>query len=77
MSLRFKEEEFTLRCKSVTIVEGETPYINMVVCKPEGMEDLLLVIRDNNVEKLNTPLLERLVRGELQLEVKADKLKEE
>lgn len=62
MSLYYNETEFTLVCKSVTIVEGNTPYINMVVCRPNGREELLIVIKDGNVEKLNQPLLEELVR---------------
>ncbi len=77
MSLLYYETKFTLECKSVTIVEGNAPYMNVVVCKPEGKDELLVVIKDGNVEKLNLPLLEKLVKGEVQLEVSMSKETEE
>lgn len=77
MSLYYNETKFALVCKSITVVEANEPYINVVVCKPEGKEELLLVIRNGAVERLNQSLLEELIRGEVPTAIIKDEEKAE
>ena len=54
--------EFTLRCEVLKIVEERSPYITLLACTEPRTGRILMVARENNVEKFDATLLEELER---------------
>ncbi len=64
MPIRQREVEFVLKCKGYEILEDGSPYMSLVTCRPADMDDVLLVINQGNVEKLDRALLEQIMAPE-------------
>jgi len=64
MPIRQREVEFVLKCKGYEITEDGSPYMSVVTCRPTDRDDVLMVISQGNVEKLDRALLEQIMAPE-------------
>jgi len=61
--------EFPLKCEVYKLVDERSPYISILTCgfmDEDGTDKILLVVRDNNVEKFDAALLEYLEKKYLE-----------